>query len=135
MPLDSLGNKGPQQHLQWTLFCEILFCPAHVLPVVFASVSILLHQVCLSRPSFRFPSWFHSIACLVTLEAGSRRIWPIHLHFLFLISKSIWTCLVLFQRCSLKMTSGHLMFKMFPRPLLIKCLEFVGDGLCYPPGF
>ena len=75
-------------------FWEVFFSSAHVIPTAFTSASILLRQVCLVRPTFRFPCRFQSRACLVTFAAGFRRVWPIHPYFRFWVSVSIGACLV-----------------------------------------
>ena len=114
--------------LQRTRFWLVLFSSAHVIPAAFASASMLLRQVCLGRPTFRFPCGFQSRACLVMLDAGFRRVWPIHPHFLFLMSISIGAWLVLSHSCSLETTSGHLMLRMFLRHLLVNvCSLWVLD--------
>ena len=119
-PYSSPGEqRATTTLLQRTRFWEILFSSAHVIPAAFTSVSMLLRHVCFGRPTFRFPCGFHSRACLVTLEAGLRSVWPIHPHFLFLTSDSIGICLVLSHSCSLETTSGHLMLRMFLRHLLV----------------
>ena len=54
------------------------------------------------------------------LDTGFRKVWPIQLHFRFLISSSIGVWLVSSQSSSLEIVSGHLMFRMFLRHLLVK---------------
>ena len=123
--------------LQRMRFCEIVFSSAHVLPVVFASVSILLRQFCFSRPTFCFPCGFQLRACLVTFEPGLWSLWLMYLHFPFLSSESTWACLVLSQSCLLEITSGHLILRMFLRPLLMNVwslwvLDFVTRQVSEP---
>ena len=105
--------------LQRTRFWEVFFSSAHVKPADFSSVSRLLRQVCFGRPTFRFPCGFQSRACLVMLVAGFRSVWPIHPHFRCLISVSIGPCFVLSHSSLFATTSGHLMFRMFLRHLLL----------------
>ena len=114
--------------LHRTRFSDILFSSAHVIPAAFASASVLLRQVCLGRPTLRFPWGFHSRDCLVMLDVGLRSVWPIHPHFRFWISCPMGTCLVLSHRSWLEITSGHLMLRMLRRHLLMKACslpEFV----------
>lgn len=73
-------------------------------------------HVCFGRPTFRFSCGFQSRACLVTLETGFRSVWPIHPHFLFLMSISIGACLVLSHSWSLETTFGHLILRIYLRP-------------------
>ena len=88
--------------------------------MAFTSASVLLLQVCFGLPTFRFPCGFQSRACLVMFEGDFLSVWPIHPHFLLLISTSIGLWPVLSQRSVLEMTSGHLMLMMFLRHLLMK---------------
>ncbi|KAL8561197.1 hypothetical protein ACOMHN_029268 [Nucella lapillus] len=110
--------------LQRTRFWEILFSSAHVIPAAFTSASVLLRQVCLGLPTFLFPWGFQSNACRVTFEGGLRIVWPIHPHFLFLMSSPIGVCFVLVHRSSFEMTSGHLMLRMLRRHLLMNVCSF-----------
>ena len=105
--------------LQRTRFWEILFSSAHVKPADFISAWRRLRQVCFGRPTFRFPCGFQSRACLVISVAGFRSVWPIHPHFRCLISVSIGACFVLSYNSLLETTSGHLMFRIFLRHLLL----------------
>ena len=116
-PLNSLRNIGPQQGTQ---FCEVLFSSAHVILMAFITASVLLCQVSFGFPTFRFPCGFQSRACMVRFEGDFQSVWPIHPHFLFLISISMGLWPVLSQRSLLEMTSGHLMSMMFLRHLSIK---------------
>ena len=104
--------------LQRTRFSDALFSSAHVIPAALTSASVLLLQVCLGRPTFLFPWGFHSRDCLVTFADGLRNVWPIHPHFLFLISCSMEDCFILSQRSLLEITPGHLMLRMLRRHLL-----------------
>ena len=116
MPLNSSGNKGPQQH---------------------SSNGLSFGRPSVARPrSLWLPSFQRQCFCarsvlagplsaslggsLVMFIAGFRRVWPIHLHFLCLISNAIGSCLVLSHNSPFEITSGHLMPRMFLRHLLIK---------------
>ena len=54
-------------------------------PCSFSSDSLSLRQVFLSRPLLLLPCGFHLRSCLVMLFGGFLSVWPIHVHFLFLI--------------------------------------------------
>ena len=74
--------------LQQTRLWGILFSSTHVIPAAFTSASVLLLRVCLGLPTFRFPWGFQSSTCRVTFDGDLRSVWPIHPHFLFLMSSS-----------------------------------------------
>ena len=61
----------------------------------------------LGRPLFLFPWGFRDEACLVMLVEGPRRVWPIHLQLLIMISASAGPRLVLWHRSSLLMAIGQ----------------------------
>ena len=112
-------HRAATTPFQRTRFWLVLFSSAHVIPAALVSASMLLRQVCFGRPTLRFPCGFHSKACLVMLHSGFRKVWPIQLHFLFLISVSIGVWFVLAHSCSFEIVSGHLMLRMFLRHLLM----------------
>ena len=121
MPLDSLGeHRAATTLLQQTRFWEVLLSSVHFTPAAFTSASTLLRQVCFGWPTFHFPCGFQARACLVMFDAGLHSVWPIHPHFLLLMSVSIKACLVLSHSCSLETTSGHLVLRMLRRHLLVK---------------
>ena len=79
--------------------------------------SVLLPGL-LRTNNFSLSLWipFQSLSC----DVGFRRsVWPIHLHLRVLISVSSGDCLVMFHRSSMETTSGHLMFRIFLRHLLV----------------
>ena len=93
--------------------------------MVLMSASRSLHQVFLGRPLFRLPCGFHVRACLMMLLGGFLRVWPIHLHRRFLISSSAGSWFVLCQSSALLMVSGHRMWRILRRQLLIKTCTFL----------
>ena len=96
MPLDSLWNKGPQQHPSseldsgWSSLAR---------PMLFRRLLSRLCGVCFGRPTLRFPCGFQSRACLVMLDAGFHSVWPIQPHLRFLICLN-WGLFVLSHSCS-----------------------------------
>ena len=79
-----------------------LFC----ISAAFASESVLLRQVCLglTLPTLRLPWGFQSSAWRVMFVDGLHNVWPIHPHFLFLMSTSIGSWLVSVHRSLFEMT-------------------------------
>ena len=114
-----MEQRATTTPLQRTRFWLILFSSANVVPVASISAVVFLRQVCLGRPTFRFPCGFQSRACLVMLDACSRSVWPIHPHLRFLISVSVGVCFILSRSCSFETTSGNLMLRVFLRHLLV----------------
>ncbi|KAH3825198.1 hypothetical protein DPMN_127071 [Dreissena polymorpha] len=77
-----LGHRPPTSFLQASRFWASLSSCPHVWPTCLASASRSRRQVFLGRPLFLFPWGFHVRDCLVVLDAGLRRVWPIHLQLL-----------------------------------------------------
>ena len=92
--------------------------------MVVTFASILLPQVCLGRPTFRFPCGFQSRACLVTFAAGFRS----GLSIPTLVSGSLS---LLGLASSFWPPDSQDVSKTF----VGKCLELVGVGFGYPPSF
>ena len=76
-------------------------------PCSFNSDSVSLRQVLLGRPLPLLPCGFHLRACLVMLFGGFFSVWPIHVHFLFLICVFMGSCFFLCQRSSFLTLSNH----------------------------
>ena len=79
-----------------------------VYPISFVSSSVSLCQVFRGLILRLFPGGFHVMAWLVF--GGFLSVCPIHLHFLFFISFSKGSCLVIFQSVVLDILSVHFQF-------------------------
>jgi len=79
-----------------------------------------LLQLFLGLPLFLLPWGFHSRAAFGIFPSSFLSVWPIHLSFLFLISKFISSWPVTLHKSLLKMTFGHHILKMYLRHLLTK---------------
>jgi len=77
---------------------------SHLLCFVF---SVSLCQVFRGLPLLLFPGGFHVMASRVIGSAGFLSLCPIYLHFLFFISFSMGSCLVVFQSVTLDTLSVH----------------------------
>ena len=67
--------------------CQFVAClvmVSQVSPHAFISFSMVLHQVSLGRPRFRFPFGVQRMAILGSASGGIRHTCPSHLHLLFL---------------------------------------------------
>ncbi|KAH3773756.1 hypothetical protein DPMN_175124 [Dreissena polymorpha] len=73
-----LGHRPPTSFLQESRFWASLSSYPHVWPICLATVSRSRRQVFLGCPLFIFPWGFYVRNCLVVLDAGLRRVWPIH---------------------------------------------------------
>ena len=91
-----------------------------VYPISFVSFSVSLCQVFRGLPLRLFPGGFH-----VMVFGGFLSVCPIHLHFLFFISFSMGSCLVIFQSVVLDSLSVHFRCRILTRHLLMKvCILF-----------
>ena len=72
-----------------------------------ASLITDLLQLFFGLPIFLFPWGFQSRAAFGTSPSSFLNVWPIHLNFLFLISKFISFCPVTFHRSLLEIIFGH----------------------------
>ena len=79
-----------------------------------------LLQLFLGLPLFLLPSVFHSRAGFGISPSSFLSVWPIHLSFLFLISKFISSWPATLHKSLLQMTFGHHILKMYLRHLLTK---------------
>ena len=76
-----------------------------------------LLQLFLGLPVFLLPWGFHSRAAFGISPSSFLSVWPIHLNFLFLISKFISSWPVTLHKPLLEMTFGHHILKMYLRHL------------------
>ena len=72
-----------------------------------ASLITDLLQLFFGLPLFLFPWGFQSRTAVGTSPSPFLNVWPIHLNFLFLISKFISSCPVTFHRSLLEIIFGH----------------------------
>ena len=91
----------------------------------FSLPGVSLYQVFLSArcfflPLLLFPWWFHVSACRDMFVAGFLNVCLIHLHFLFVISCSTGSCLVLSQSAVLDSLLEHFRCQVLRRHLLMK---------------
>jgi hypothetical protein len=105
-PLVPRWNIGPSQ-----IFASGLhFCHSfRLLTRHFALVVLLrlLFQVTLGLPFLRFPCGFQSSPCLVMLFWPFLKVFPIHFHFLILISLLLGICCVVSHNSLLLIVFGH----------------------------
>jgi len=85
-----------------------------------ASLITDLLQVFLGLPLFLFPWGFQSRAAFGISPSSFLNVWPIHLNFLFLISKFISSCPVTFHRSLLEIIFGHNILNIYLRHLFTK---------------
>ena len=78
----------------------------------------------LGRPLFLFPWGLQDRACILMLVEGFRRVWPIHLQRLIMISASAGLWLVLCHRSSSLMVIGQRIRKSLRIHELIKVCTF-----------
>ena len=110
---------------QRTLFAAVLFAVCQVILACLSSSSVDLVQVFTGLPTFLLPCRFHSRACLVVLDVGFHKVWPIQFHLRLAISAGIHSCPVLAQSSLLLIFSGQYIFRIFLGHLLMK-----GCSLC-----
>ena len=71
-----------------------------------------LLQLFLGLPLFLFPWGFQSRAAFGISPSSFLNVWPIHLNFLFRISKFMSSCPVIFHRSLLEIIFGHHILRM-----------------------
>ena len=118
-PLLLEGVQAADKCLHFTLFFAVLYRSLQLRQPSDISASTLLLQLFLGRPCFLFPWGFHFRACRVMSLVGFLRVWPIQLHFLFRISTSMGSWLVLSQWSTLLTLTLHQMCKMLLRHVLV----------------
>ena len=101
------GYRPLRRALHLSLCWAIFSTSRQLCPICLRSASKSRSQVDLGLPLFRFPCGFHLRLCFVTLSAGFLRVCPIHLHLLFLISRSIGCCLVFLHRTTFLIVLGQ----------------------------
>ena len=88
-------------------------------------------------PLFLFPWGFQSRAAFGTSPSSFLNVWPIHLNFLFLISKFIPSCPVTFHRSLLEIIFGHHVLSVYLRHLftkvcILRWISFVTSQVSHP---
>ena len=108
MPVCSLGAYRPSTKERHRFLSVAIFSISLlVYPISFVSFSVSLCQVFRGLPLRLFPGGFHVMAGRVMVFGGFLSVCPIHLHFLFFISFSMGSCLVIFQSVVLDILSVH----------------------------
>ena len=79
-----------------------------------------LLQLFLGLPLFLFPWGFHSRTAFDISPSSFLNVWPIHLNFLFLISRFISSWSVTLHKSLLETMFGHHILKMYLRHQLTK---------------
>jgi hypothetical protein len=105
-------HRAPVKLLHLILWFANALTSLQFFPISVISSSVVLLQVFLGRPLLLTPWGFQSNASFSMVPAGFLRVWPIHLHFLFLTWMSIGSCSVISHRELFDIVSGHLMLKM-----------------------
>jgi len=92
-----------------------------------------LLQLFLGLPFFLLPWRFHSSEAFGISPFSFLSVWPIHLSFLFIISKFISSWPVTLNKSLLEMTFGHHILIMYLRHLLTKVciLRRISLVTCY----
>jgi hypothetical protein len=84
-----------------------------------------LLQLVLGFPLFLLPWGFHSRAAFGTSPSSFLNVWPIHLNFLFLISKFISSWPVALHNSLLEIIFGHHILRIYLRHGLQKFVSYV----------
>ena len=95
---------------QRTLFAAVLFAVFQVMLACLSSSSTDLLQVFTGLPIYLLPCGFHSRACLVVSDVGSRKVCPIQFHLRLAISSGTHSCPVLAQSSLLLIFSVQYIF-------------------------
>ena len=95
-----------------------------------------LLQLFFGLPLFLFP-WFQCRAAFGISPSSFLNVWPIHLNFLFLISKFIFSCPVAFHRSLLEIIFGHHILSMylwhlFTKVRILHWISFVTSLVSHP---
>ena len=98
-----------------------------------------LLQLLLGLPLFLLPWGFHNRAAFDISPSSFLNVWPIHLNFLFLISRFISSWSVTLHKSLLGIMFGHHILKMYLRHRLTKIcilrLCYLGALICFQPYF
>jgi len=102
-----------------------------------ASLITDLLQLLLGLPLFLFPWGFQSRAAFGISPSSFLNVWPIHLNFLFLISKFISSCPVTFHRSLLEIIFGHHILNIylrhpFTKVCILRWISFVTSERLLP---
>jgi len=106
----------------------------HLLP---ASLITDLLQLFLGLLLILFPWGFQSRAAFGTSPSSFLNVWPIHLNFLFLLSKFISSCPLTFHRSLLEIIFGHHILSIYLRRLftkvcILRWISFVTSQVSHP---
>ena len=113
-------HRPPIRSLKASRSSAVLLSSPQVTPIRLLSLSRSLLQVFLGLPLFLDPWGFHESATLVMQSSGFLRVWPIHLHFLILMSSFTGVWCVLSHSSVLLITSGQCTRSIFRRHELMK---------------
>jgi len=102
-----------------------------------ASLIIYLLQLFLSLPLFLFPWGLQNRAAFDISPSSFLNVWPIHLNFLFLISKFISSWPVAFYRSLLEIIFGHNILSinlrhLFTKSCILRWNLFVTSQVSHP---
>ena len=100
-----------------------------------ASLMTDLLQPFLGLPLFLLPWGFHSRAAFDISPSSFLNVRPIHLNFLFLISRFISSWSVTLHKSLLEIMFGHHILKMYLRHRLTKDLYLTSNFTCDKPCF
>ena len=92
-----------------------------------ASLMTNLLQLFLGLPLFLFPWGFHSRAAFDISPSSFLNVWPIHLNFLFLISRFISSWSVTLPKSLLEVMFCHHILKIYLRHQLTNTCIFNGE--------
>ena len=98
-----------------------------------ASLITDLLQLFLGLPLFLFPWGFQSRAAFGISSSSFLNVWPIHLKFLFLISKFISSCPVTIHRSLLEIIFGYHILNIYLRHLFTKVCILRWISFCDKP--
>ena len=96
-----------------------------------------LLQLVLGLPLFLLPWAFHSSAAFGTSPFSFLNVWPIHLNFLFLISKFISSWPVALHKSLLEIIFGHHILRIYLRHrftkfCILRRISFVTSHVSHP---
>ena len=102
-----------------------------------ASLITDLLQLFLGLPLFLFPWGFQNRAAFDISPSSFLNVWPIHLNFLFLISKFIFSCPVAFHRSLLEIIFGHHILsinlrRLFTKVCILRWISYVTSQVSHP---
>ena len=100
-----------------------------------ASLITNLLQLFLGLPLFLFPWGFQNMAAFDISPSSFLTVWPIHLNFLFLISKFLSSWPVAFHRSLLEIIIGHHILNTNLKTSIHKGLYFTLNFICDKPSF